>query len=103
MLPTKDSNFSMIFTEQVTTNITFRVSQFSKRILGESELLLCTITTGTIINRRLHIKNEQCLNLMNLSRARLKFILNPPKDLFQLSAGLNLEKCNTILSRANNI
>ena len=58
MLPTKDSNFSMIFTEQVTTNITFRVSQFSKRILGESELLLCTITTGTIINRRLHIQKR---------------------------------------------
>ena len=36
---------------------------------------------------------DLCPNLMNLSR-----VSNPPKNLFQLSVGLNLEKLNTILS-----
>ena len=38
----------------------------------------------------------QNMNLMNLSR-----VLNPPKTGFHLSAGLNLEKLNTILSETN--
>ena len=38
----------------------------------------------------------QSPNLMNLS-------LKPPKNRFQLSAGLNLETLNTILSGTNHI
>ena len=39
-----------------------------------------------------------CPNLVNLSR-----VSNPPKPDFNLSAGLNLEKFNTILSETNHI
>jgi len=39
---------------------------------------------------------EQCPNLMNLSRGS-----NPAKNRFQLSAGLNLEKLDVILSGIN--
>ena len=51
-----------------------------------------------------HIKNQRNIlrwNLMNLSRG-----LNPPKSSktrFKLSAGLNLETLNTILSGTNHI
>ena len=38
---------------------------------------------------------ELCPNIMNLSQ-----VSNPPKKRFQFSAGLNLEKFNTILSGA---
>ena len=44
----------------------------------------------------IHVKISligRCPNLMNLSR-----VLNSPKNRFKLSAGLNLEKLNTILS-----
>ena len=44
------------------------------------------------------LHKTQSPNLMNLSR-----VSNPPKNRFQLSAGLNLETLNAILSGTNHI
>ena len=50
------------------------------------------------IYERIKSNNYYSPNLMNLSR-----VSNPPKNRFQLSAGINLETLNTILSGTNHI